>query len=203
MSGRQNKVHKLFVFLFLFLFTTVNAQLLKFGEAKGLFMSVGTGPKIPLGSFSDYRNLGVGFDVAFSYTDNEFLPVFFYAKFGYQHYPGTQSLYKRSDYSSFSTNMIFIQPGVRIYLPPLFNQDFILMPVAEGGLSWSLFMNLHQFKTDALKSNYEEDEHGLGFHLGAGFSMFVLDVMAYYNFMLQHQFLSFDLRVRIPIFVKV
>ena len=191
------------IFLFLFLSSGLSAQLLKFGEARGLFMSIGTGPKVPVGTYSDTRNLGIGFDIALSYTDNKYIPVFIYSKIGFQHFPGKQALYKRSDYSSISTNAITIQPGIRMYLPPLVNQDFILMPVVEGGLTWSHFMTLHQFKIDSGKQNYDKDENGLGFHIGGGFSMFLMDVMAYYNFILHHQYLSFDLRIRIPIFVRV
>lgn len=191
------------LFIFFFISSVVFAQLFRFGEAKGLFMSVGVGPKVPIGTFSENRNLGVGFDVAFSYTDNKFLPVFLYTKFGFQHFPGRQSLYKRSDYSSFSTNMIYVSPGIRMYFPPLFNEEFILLPTLEGGLSWALFENYHQFKVDRNRENFVEEESKFGFHVGAGFSMFLLDVMTYYNFFLHNQFLSFDLRVRIPIFVKV
>ena len=189
--------------VFLILSTNISGQLLRFGEARGLFFTIGTGPKVPIGTFSDTRNLGIGFDIALSYTDNEFLPVFIYSKIGFKHFPGNQALYKRSDYNSISTNVLTLQPGVRFFFPPLVNQDFILMPIVEGGLSWSYFMTLHQFKSDSNRRNYDQDENGFGFHIGGGFSMFLMDVMAYYNFILHHQYLSFDLRVRIPIFVKV
>jgi hypothetical protein len=182
---------------------SIYGQLFRFGEARGLFLSIGTGPTIPIGTFSESRNLGIGFDVTLSYTDNEFLPVFLYSKIGFQHFPGKQAFYKRTDYSAFSSNVLSIQPGVRLFLPPLFNEDFILMPVVEGGLTWAYFMDNHQFKIDSGKNNYDSDDNKFGFHLGVGFSMFLMDVMANYNFILHHQFLSFDLRVRIPIFVKV
>ncbi len=193
------------ILLILFISFTegVYGQLFRFGEARGLFLSLGTGPKVPIGTFSDTRNLGIGFDVTVSYTDNEFLPVFLYSKLGFQHFPGKQAFYKRSDYSAFSSNVIHIQPGVRFYLPPLFSEDFILLPVIEGGLTWAYFMDNHQFKVDSGKSNFDSDDNKFGFHLGAGFSMFLMDVMANYNFILHHQYMSFDLRVRIPIFVKV
>lgn len=194
---------KKLVVIFIFISSVSFGQLFKLGEAKGLFMSVGVGPKVPLGEFGNNRNLGVGFDVTFSYTDNKFLPVFFYTKFGYQHYPGKQALYKRSDYSSFSTNTIYIYPGIKFFLPPLFNQQFILLPVIEGGLSWGYFENYHQFKLDRNRDNFVEEVTKVGFHIGAGVSMFLMDVMGYYNFYRNYQFLSFDLRVRIPIFVEV
>lgn len=190
--------------IFLLFSTIIQAQLIKLGDARGLFMAVGVGPRFPIGLYADNRNLGVGFDVSFAYTDNEILPIFLYTKIGYQHYPGKQSLYKTSDYSSFSTNMIFVQPGFRFFFPPIIEQDFILMPVIEGGLNWGLFENYHQFKTTSGKDNYVEELSKFGFHVGFGFSMFLMDVMSYASFYKGgYQYLSLDLRIRIPIFVKV
>ena len=85
---------KKILFLLLISFSFSYGQVLKFGEAKGLFMAVGVGPKFPIGDFGDKNNIGVGFDVTFSYTDNEWLPVFLYSSIGFQHYPGRQDLYK-------------------------------------------------------------------------------------------------------------
>ena len=192
-------------FLVFFLLTGFSsAQVIKLGEARGLFMAVGLGPRFPLGAYADNRNIGVGVDVSFAYTDNEVLPVFLYTKLGYHHYPGKQNLYKTSSYSSFSTNMIFIEPGIRFFLPPVIEQDFLLMPIVEGGINWALFENYHQYKTGSKKDNYVEQLSKLGFHVGFGFSMFLMDVMSYVNVYPDgYQYLSLDLRIRIPIFVKV
>lgn len=190
--------------LILFLTTFSSAQqLINLGEAKGFFMSIGIGPKVPIGSFSQTNNVGVGFDVTFSYTDNKVLPIFFYTKFGYQHYPGDQTLYRTTDYSAFSTNGFLIAPGFRYFLPPIIDQDFLLMPILEVGLSWEAFVNSHVFKIDSGQNNFEETKSKFGFHIGAGFSMFVMDVMGNYYFFNNNQYLSFDLRIRIPIFVNI
>ncbi len=166
-------------------------------------MAVGIGPRVPVGEFSDKGKLGVGFDVIFSYTDNKFLPVFFYTKIGYQHHPGKQALYKTTSYASFSSNMITINPGVRYFFPPVVDEEFLLMPLLEGGISWTLTEDYHQFKIGSGIKNYSTELTKFGFHMGAGFSMFLMDVVGTYNYFRAHQYLSFDLRVRIPIFVKI
>lgn len=195
---------KIFIFVIILLFSApVYPQLFTPGQAQGLFMSVGVGPKIPIGDYSDTHNMGVGFDFTFSYTDNNLAPLFAYVKTGYQHFPGRQNYYKTSDHSSISTNVIFVYPGARIFLPPVIEQEFLLMPVVEVGASWGWFQTYHQYKIDAGKSNYTEDDTKWGIHMGVGFSMFLLDVLTYYNYFHNHQYLSFDLRLRIPIFVKV
>lgn len=176
---------------------------IKFGEAKGLFMAVGVGPRFPVGEFADNQNIGIGANVVFSYTDNEVLPLFLYASIGYEHYPGRQDLYKRSDYASFSSNVIVISSGVRYFFPPVIDEGIILMPILDAGIVFAYFEKFHQFKIDRDKQNFVEEVGKFGFQIGGGFSMFILDAVTYYNYLHNNHYISFDLRVNIPIFVKI
>ncbi|MGD8778109.1 MAG: hypothetical protein PVH88_04020 [Ignavibacteria bacterium] len=188
----------------LILFTTVfYSQDFKFGQAKGLFMSIGVGPRVPVGKMSKFQNVGSGVNVAFSYTDNEFLPFFVYGKVGFTHFPGRQSLYAETDYSSFSSNIFTGDFGVRFYLPPLVEQVVIIMPVVEAGASLCLFKKFHQFKIGRGKNSYNEDNFNGGFHIGIGVSMFLMEAVAGYNFFNANQFLWFDLKLRIPIYTVI
>ena len=193
---------KKLIIIFILFSSASMAQVIKVGDARGLFMSVGVGPKIPIGDFSTNQTVGSGFDVTFSYTGNRIVPLFLYTKVGYQHYPGKQSFYQTSDYSSFSTNMIFVNGGVRYFYNPLFERVILFMPIIEAGLSFGYFEKRHEFKIDRNRSGFTEDLIKLGFHVGGGISMFLLDVMGYYNYFEGNQYLSVDLRVRIPIFVN-
>jgi hypothetical protein len=190
------------ILLLILLFSSAVAAQFRFGEAKGLFMSVGVGPRFPIDSFSDTRNFGEGIDVTLSYTDNRLLPVFFYTTIGYQHYPGKLDFYRNSDYSSFACNMLTVSPGIRYYFPPLIENVFLLMPILDAGIHFGYIENLHDFKIDTNKESFIEDFGRWGFHFGAGFSMFFLDVITYYNFLPDYQYISFDLKVNIPIFVS-
>ncbi|MEW6653343.1 MAG: hypothetical protein AB1394_07730 [Bacteroidota bacterium] len=185
------------------LFTSVTFAQFKLGDAKGLFMSIGVGPRFPITDMSDNSNIGVGANINFSYTDNGFLPVFFYTSIGYAHYPGRQDLYKRTDYNSFSSNVLVIAPGVRYYFRPILEQVVLLMPVIDIGAEYALFENWNQFKTGSGKSNYVEELNKFGFHVGVGFSMFLLDFMTYYNYLPYAHYISVDLRVNLPIFIKI
>ncbi len=191
------------IFLLILLFSSFTFAQIKFGEAKGLFMAVGVGPRFPLGEFADNQNIGVGTNVLFSYTDNEFLPVFLYTYFGYEHYPGRQDFYKSSDYASFSSNVIVIASGVRYYFPPVIDEGIILMPILDAGIEFAYFEKFHQFKIDRGRQNYVEEVGKLGFQVGGGFSMFILDVVTYYHYLQNNHYISFDLRINIPIFVKI
>jgi len=194
---------KKFLLLFLILSGAAFAQQIEYSRARGLFMSVGVGPRIPMGQLSEGLKMGAGIDFAFSYSDNDFLPLFLYAKIGYKHFPGKQSFYQTTDYSSFSCNAVSFDPGLRFFLPSLFQDIVILMPMIEAGASFGYFEKYHHFKIDSGKDSFTEDNFKIGFHVGAGFSMFLMDVLATYNYLPDNQYLSFGLYVRIPIFVKM
>lgn len=181
----------------------LKAQIPELGQAKGLFMSVGVGPRIPIGKFADVQNLGIGFDFTFSYTDNKILPVFVYSSIGYEHYPGRQDYYKVSDHNALSSNVIMLKLGARYYLPPIFEQVVLLMPVIEAGPNFAIYEKFHQFKPTTGRNNSTENNFKSGFHAGVGVSMFIMDVMVYYNYMYNSQYISFDLKVRIPIFATI
>ncbi len=190
----------LFAFL---LFTQLLFAQFKIGEAKGLFMAIGVGPRFPINTMANNQNIGVGADITFSYTDNQYIPFFVYTSIGYQHYPGKHTFYKVSDYSSFSSNVLSVTSGVRYYFKPIFEKVIILMPIVEVGANYSLLEKLHQFKLDAKKDNFVEEVSKFGFHVGVGASMFLLDVIGRYNYLPSNQYLSVDMRVNIPIFVKI
>jgi hypothetical protein len=193
---------KLLIILFV-LNTLAFAQPIKFGDAKGLFMAVGVGPRFPVSSFGDKNNIGVGFDVTFSYSDNLLMPIFLYGSLGFEHFPGRQDFYKKSDYSSFSSNVVVIQGGAKYYFSPIFDDVVLLMPIAEAGIEFAYFEDFHQFKIDKEKSDYLSDYGKFGMHAGVGISMFILDVVAYYNYIPDHQYISFVVKANIPIFVKM
>jgi len=190
------------IFLLLFLNLPLFAQANSAG-AKGIFMAVGVGPRFPIGDFSDRRNIGIGADITLSYVDNNFIPFFLYTSIGYQHYPGREDFYKQSDYSSFSTNAVVIAPGLRYYFKPLLDNIVLLMPVIDAGAEYCYYEDLNQFKLSTGKSNKIDDYSKFGFHIGAGVSMFLLDAITYYNYLPQHQYISFSLKANIPIFITM
>jgi hypothetical protein len=189
--------------LILLLSSIATAQGFKLGEARGLFVSVGVGPKMPIGDFSATNDIGIGFDFTFSYTDNQFFPVFFYTRLGYQTFPGSTKMYKISEYASFTTNVFTILPGMRFYFPPVITDEILIMPIAEVGPSFALFGNTHVFKNSSSRNNFDETLGKFGFHIGGGFSMFFLEGMLNYYFFPEHQAISFDLRIQVPFFAKI
>ncbi len=199
---RFKKLKEIFLSLVL-LTTSINAQGLSLGDAKGLFFSLGVGPKFPIGEYSLTNGIGIGADITFSYTDNKILPVFFYTKLGYHHYPISNDLPKKSDYSSYMTNEYLVLPGIRFYLSPIIEDQILLMPVVEVGASIGFFSNTHIFKSESNKSNYDEFLTKFGFHVGGGFSIFLLETTLNYYFFPEYHSISLDLRIQIPIFARI
>ncbi len=194
---------KKFVLIILLTASLVPAQIIKLGEARGLFFSMAIGPRMPIGDLSISHNIGIGLNFESSYTDNNFLPLFFYGRFGYQHFPGKQHFYQTTDYSSISSNLFTFGAGARFFFPPVVKQVIIVLPYVEGGLAFAILERLHEFKIGSPRSDYTETKSMTGFQLGGGLSMFLIDVGVYYNYFYSNQYLSFNLRIRVPVAVKI
>lgn len=182
---------------------SLQAQPFNKGRARGLFWSIALGPRIPISAFSNSQALGVGINMELSYTDNEYLPLFIYTRLGFEHYPGSVDFYRKTDYSSLTANVIPINVGARIFLPPIIKDIILLIPTFELGGSFAIYENSHQFKLDSGRSNYLESNSKLGFHIGGGLSMFLIEVTGAYNYFPNSEYLSMDLRIRIPIFIQL
>ncbi|MEP0860761.1 MAG: outer membrane beta-barrel protein [Ignavibacterium sp.] len=172
-------------------------------RAVGFFVGVGVGPRLPIGDFASNTDVGYGFNIEFSYTDNEFLPVFLYTSIGFEQYPGSQSFYRETDYSNFHTNTLPVNFGARYYFPPLAENIVLFMPILQVSGSYTYYQKLHEFKPGRGKTNFLEETSKFGFSVGAGVSMFMLEILASYNYFESNQFVGFDLRVRLPIFISL
>jgi hypothetical protein len=192
---------KKIILILLLLAGNLSAQF-KFGEVKGLFMGVQVGPRFPIFEMSDKLKIGVGADIVVSYSDNEYMPVFIYGMLGYQHYPGKQGFYKTSAYASYSSDVLLIAGGVRYYFKPLVENILLLMPIIDFGVEYNYQEMWNEFKPGSGRNNYVENISKFGYHVGGGFSMFMLDVITYYHRLPRNEYVSFNLRVNIPIFVK-
>ena len=197
---------KLGLIFLVFIFTTNNIVLAgepPTSKAVGLFVAAGVGPRLPVGEFSSSTDLGYGLNIEASYTDSDYLPFFVFARLGYEQFPGSQDFYQGTDYSNYSTTIIPASLGVRYYFGPLVESVVLLIPVVEGSVSYTYFQVLNEFKADAGRSNYREDLWKFGGTVGAGFSMFILEIMANYTYYESNQYLSFNLNVRLPLYVSL
>ncbi|MHB1688134.1 MAG: hypothetical protein ACYCVH_12280 [Ignavibacteriaceae bacterium] len=194
---------KFFTLLLIILPSLLFAQKGPADKARGIFIAFGVGPRLPLSYFANSTDLGYGFNIEISYTDNEYLPVFLFGKVGFDQYPGSQSFYETTDYSNYSTNALPVSIGARYYFPPLLQNIVLLMPVVEASADYTYYQKLHQFKLSSGKSNYLENISKAGFSAGAGVSMFMLEILASYNYFPTNQFIAVDLRVRLPLYINL
>ena len=171
-------------------------------KARGVFLAFGVGPRMPISNLSNSTDIGYGFDIEISYTDNEYLPFFIFTKVGFEQYPGAQSFYQETDYSNFSTNALPVNLGIRYYFSPLVEQIVLLIPIVELSATFTYFEKLHEFKVDSDRINYKEDISKFGVTGGVGLSMFMMEILAAYHYMESNQFISVDLKVRIPLFIN-
>lgn len=171
-------------------------------KARGTFLAIGVGPRIPTFDFNNTTMLGYGFNVEVAYTNNEYLPLFLFGKVGFEQFPGAQSFYQASNYSQFSTSLIPLSFGARYYLSPILQNVVFILPCIEISANLNVFQKLHQFKISSGKNNYLEEGSKLGFSVGVGASMFLLEMLASYNYLQNNQYLSFDMKVRLPLYVS-
>ena len=171
-------------------------------KATGFFVAFGVGPRMPIGDFSNTTDIGYGVNVEFSYTDNEFLPVFLFGNIGYEQYPGSQNYFQETDYSNFHTNALPVNIGARYYFAPLLENIVLLLPIVQASASYTYYQTLNEFDQNSGKNNFLENESKFGFSAGAGISMFMMELLTSYNYMPSNQFISIDLKVRIPLYIS-
>ncbi len=196
------------VFLFWFLCfcisdTRLFAEKPPSDKARGMFICVGVGPRTPIGSFGSSSMTGIGFNAELDYTDNEYLPLFLFAKVEFLHFPGSQEFYQSSAYSHFSTNILPLSVGGRYYLSPILENVGVVLPFIETAGHIAVYQRLHQFKISTPFPSYIEDGTKFGVSVGVGFSMFIVEMLASYTYFKSNQFVGFDLKVRLPMFVSI
>jgi hypothetical protein len=194
---------KILLFIILFSLTGfLKAQTPNDDRARGVFIAFGVGPRLPLGFFASSSVVGYGFNFEFSYTDDKYIPFFLFARAGFETYPGSQTFYQQSDYSNFSTNILPVNAGIRYYFKPLLEKVVLFMPMAEVSVGYTYYNKLNQFKTTSLRSNYTDKSSKIGFSAGGGFSMFLMEILATYNYYETNQYIAVDLKVRLPLYIS-
>jgi len=93
--------------------------------------------------------------------------------------------------------------GVRYYFSPLAENVVLFIPVVEASASFTYFQVLNEFKSDAGRSNFKDELWKAGGTVGVGLSMFLLEIMANYTYYESNQYLSFNLSVRLPLFINL
>ncbi|NUN07567.1 MAG: hypothetical protein HUU54_00145 [Ignavibacteriaceae bacterium] len=189
------------IILLLVILFSLHSTAIASDKARGVFFGVGVGPRLPITQFSQTSLLGYGFHFELSYTDNESLPFFLYGKIGFEQFPGSQTYYQSSEYSHFSTSVLPIQLGVRHYFSPMLENVIVILPHIEAAACFSVNQTLHHFKQSANRPSYIEQTTDFGANIGIGASMFLLEMTGSYTYFKERQYLGFDLKIRLPLFV--
>jgi hypothetical protein len=196
-------INIIFILNALFPYSSLVAEEPPASKAIGIFLTAGVGPRLPLGSFANTTDLGYGISIDVSYTDSDHLPFFIFARLGFEQYPGSQDFYLTSEYSNFSTMIVPASLGIRYYFSPLVESIVLLIPVVEASASVTYMQKLHEFKIGTGRNNFKEEVLKLGASAGIGISMFILEVLANYNYFESNQYLSFNINVRLPLFINL
>jgi hypothetical protein len=195
-------MNRLLLLFLTFIPFMISAGNLPAERARGIFTAFGVGPRIPINAFSVSTDLGYGFNIELSYTDNEFLPIFLFSRIGFEQYPGSQDYYESSAYSNFSTTSFPLNIGGRYYFAPMLENVVLFLPFLEVSAAINFYSELHQFKPGSGRSNFSREITKFGGSAGIGISMFLMEILASYNYFKINQFLSIDLKVRLPLYIN-
>ncbi len=193
---------KIVIALVIIITTIASAGNLPADKARGIFAAFGVGPRVPVSDFSRSTALGYGFNIELSYTDNEYLPVFLFTKIGYEQYPGSTNLYEATPYSNLSVTSVPINVGGRYYFSPMLENVVLFIPFVEASAAFNYYSKLHQFKTGSGRTNYSEENFKFGGSAGVGISMFLMEILASYNYFQGSQFVAVDLKIRLPLYIN-
>lgn len=198
----MNKFYKYFIIALLIIQPVTLAENPPADRVSGLFLGIGVGPRIPIGSFANTNTLGYGLNLELSYTDNEFLPVFFFLNAGFEHYSGSQSYYKETEFSNHNINSVPVSFGAKYFFPPLIESIFLLMPVIQASANYTYSHTQIEYDDGIRTPAHFIDENDFGFSAGIGVSAFMMELITSYNYLPQKQFISMDLKVRIPLYIN-
>lgn len=196
------KFYKYFLITLLLIQPAVFAENPPADRATGIFLGIGVGPRVPIGEFANTNNLGYGVNLELSYTDNEFLPVFLFLNAGFEQYSGSQSYYKETEFSNYNVNSVPVSFGARYFFPPLIESIFLLMPVVQASANYNYSHMLIEYDDGIRTPSHYKDENEFGFSTGVGLSAFMMELLASYNYLPAKQFISVDLKVRIPLYIN-
>ncbi len=189
----------------LFIISSFNqAQIVDFklGQVRGLFLELGVGPTFPVGDFAVNHTLGSKIETAFSYADNDIFPIFVYGKIKYAMFQADFVEIINNPVYELSTQIISFEPGIRFYIPPFEKKVILLMPYIDTGFDVSYLIVTNQ-QTKGIIAQFTNNQAKMGLHLGVGVSMFLLDTGVEYNYHHGNQYLGLNVKLRLPIFIKV
>ena len=190
---------KIIFLAFLLMLTSLNADPPE-SRARGVFFGVGVGPRLPVFDFSDRSYFGYGIDIEISFTDFEWLPFFLYAETGFEHYSGSQDYFQSTNLTHYSLNVLPINLGARWYGAPM-TDNFFIIPFVQGAAEFAYEQELYQYKAGSGRNDELKDNFDAGASVGVGASMFVMEVLLSYHHLSNRQFIAFDMKARIPLFV--
>jgi len=193
---------KIILLIFICSAALMNAEKLPAEKARGFFFSIGVGPRLPVSAFSGESDLGYGFNLEISYTDNEYLPIFIFARAGFEQYPGSSEFYQTSEYNNLSTTSFPVIFGARYYFSPIMENVLLFMPILEVSAAYNFFSRNHEFKPSSARTNFTEEVSKFGINAGIGISMFLVEILLNYNYYTSLQFVGVDLKVRLPLFIS-
>jgi hypothetical protein len=201
MSIKHLKIILLVLFLLIFTSRITAQDTLKTQSTRkvtigGIFLSLGGGIDIPVGSFKDNSNVTFGILGRLEYTSTTIFPFVIGGEIDYFSHKGADDFITRNLLNTFDTRILSAGLNVEIVL-----SKFIRTPYT------TLFLTL-DVKTNFISREYDENktienmplkDTKISIGAGAGFTVFIFDFYCKYNYMKDLSNIGVYTKLKIPV----
>jgi hypothetical protein len=201
MSIKHLKIILLVLFLLIFTSRITAQDTLKTQSTRkvtigGIFLSLGGGIDIPVGSFKDNSNVTFGILGRLEYTSTTIFPFVIGGEIDYFSHKGADDFITRNLLNAFDTRILSAGLNVEIVL-----SKFIRTPYT------TLFLTL-DVKTNFISREYDENktienmplkDTKISIGAGAGFTVFIFDFYCKYNYMKDLSNIGVYTKLKIPV----
>lgn len=165
-------------------------------EVSGVFVSPYVGIRLPIQEASKKYKTGFSFGGNLEYG-NSAIPFIIRLGFNYTSFP-QKGIYNQTYQSSSITG---VNLGFDYLITPLIASESIVAPFISADFNYNYIERQLIYYTYRFETDLKIDQK-FGFTLGAGISLFLVDFVVKYNFLIYEPYLSLDYKLRLPIYVS-
>ncbi len=166
-------------------------------EVWGLFAAPQLGVRYPSGESYDKHKTGFNIGASLQYATTAF-PFFLKTEFGYSHFPQSKLI----DNAYHQKSIYSVSLGVEYLFYPIFASEAILVPFISFDLRYNFIERMRTEYIPELNNKSFFDQK-FGFSIGAGVSVFLVDVIAKYYYQTYEPYVGFDFRLRLPVYISL
>lgn len=166
-------------------------------EIWGLFVSPQIGVRYPSGESYDKYKVGFSLGGSLQYATSAF-PFFLKTEFLYAYFPQNKVV----DNAYHQKSIYGLSLGAEYLFYPVFASEAIFVPFISFDIRYNFIERIKTEYSSQLRTSSSFDQK-FGFSIGAGVSVFLVDVIAKYYYLTYEPYVGFDFRLRLPVYISL